>query len=119
MSPAVLAEQMARSSLGLFIGMIISLGSQEKVVGIYTPRVVAFVQDLLAFRNWSVHQLVRNYVGATGGPIPVEIAVSATASCNCSRPQPAFLWKLVYLVPKALFNRNAVPWHDSIMPEVV
>lgn len=87
------------SSLGYLVRYVVGICAQKQVAGIATRRIIAFVADVQAFRDWAIRQYPCDTVGGSGllvkSGVPVALVISATL------PFPTIVWaENFYLCPK-------------------
>lgn len=80
----VMIFSMRNSPLSAFVGNVVRICPKPKVSRIAASSVVAFMETLKAFRDWTYSNFIGNSVGA----FPTNASVSI--SKQASRPNPAF-----------------------------
>ena len=84
--------------------------SHKKMIGIYTPWIVALVANVMAFRNWAVEVLIRNAM--RGSRIPFSLSSADTHGSIATRfydrccPQPTATTGFDRVSFNSYFNRN-------------
>jgi hypothetical protein len=91
------------SFFGYFVCYIVSIRTNEEVVGIHTRRIVAFMKNLQAIRDWAMRQYPRDTVGSDR--LIVKSSLPVTLEACAPLPFPTIIWaKHLYLRPEMFRN---------------
>lgn len=74
------------------------VGSKEKMVGVYTSRIVARMADFFAFWNWTKFESPRKPMGAPYSPV-IPPKTSISAGVYASHPNPTSITDSFFNVP--------------------
>lgn len=86
--------------------------ARPEMVRIATRRVVAFVANFFAQRNFAMRHKIGGYMSEMPFAMKVESSVAATDCASC--PNPAFVWlSALYMLPKFLCQSHV--WSGGIV----
>ena len=109
-------ERVAVASVGMAESVVVTIGCQVKMGRPHATWIVAVMPDAKSIWNRSERLFPNKPVNTHGSVVHSDCAISSTVGCSC--PQPAIA-RTIHELPEAQNGMDNLPWHDSIMPEVV